>query len=136
AVTMRQKVLTVVGYVIMVAAVIVLLVLALAGCTTTGRAKAAVAREAQTPHFHPAQAIEPLIAFQRAVEQQSAAGGLEPEQFGLIMRWVGASLTTLRGPHPEEWEATARAGWPSVRSAVGPFETLSPFVRLIDSLIE
>lgn len=105
-------------------------------CTTTGRARAAVAREAQIPHFHPTSAIEPLIAFQKAVEQQAAAGGLEPEQFGLIMRWIGASLSTLRGPHPDQWEEVARPDWNAVKSAIGPYETLAPFARLIESLIE
>ena len=112
------------------------LLVLLSGCTTTGALHRAVAKEAQTPHFHPVQAIEPLIALQRAVEQQAAAGGMEPEQLSLVLRWIGAGLSTLRGPHADEWEAVARPQWNAVKSALGPHETLSPFVRLIESLLE
>ena len=111
--------------------------LSLAGCTTTGRARAAVARERETPHFHvQSQVLEPMIAFEAAVDQQLGAGGIDIETFALIKRWIGASLGVLKGPHPDDWEAVAREGWPQVRSAIGPYDRLMPFSRLIDKLIE
>lgn len=126
-----------VGYFLLMILWIALIVLALGGCTTTGRARAAVAREAQVPHFHTqAQVLEPMIAFEAAVDQQLGAGGIDAETFALIKRWIGASLGVLNGPHPDDWQAVAREGWAQVRSAIGPYDRLTPFGRLIDKLIE
>jgi len=124
------------GYVLLALGLVGLVVVLFGGCTTTGAARAAVAREAQVPHFHPAQALAPLQAFQRAVILQAGEGGMEPEQLALIMRWIGVVTTTLQGPHADEWEAAARPEWNAVKSAVGPFEHLRPWVDLIDSLLQ
>lgn len=113
-----------------------LLSLLFGGCTTTGRARAAVERERATPRFHSIEAIEPLIAFDAALDAQLGAGGLDAETYGVIKRWIGLSLSVLRGPHPDDWETIARVDWRSVRSAIGPYDRLAPFGRLFDSMIQ
>jgi hypothetical protein len=109
-----------------------LLVLALQGCAATRPVLVTPTTQAY-PHFHPALALEPLLAFHAAVLRTE---GLEDEQQRLIVRWIADGVMVLRGPHPEDWEATAREQWPAVRSAIGPYESLVNWAAVFDGLLQ
>lgn len=85
-----------------------------------------------TPHFHPAIALEPLLAFHAAVLRTE----MEQEQQVLIVRWIADGVAVLRGYHPEDWEAVAREQWPAVRSAIGPYEGLVNWAAIFDGLLQ
>ena len=85
------------------------------------------------PHFHPALALEPLLAFHAAVLRVES---LEDEQQQLIVRWIATGVSVLRGYHPEDFEAVARKDWPAVRSAIGPYESLVNWAAVFDGLLQ
>jgi len=86
--------------------------------------------------FRPQQAYQALVQFHSAVLQQYLAGGMEHEQLAVIVRWVAVGDGILTGPQPDTWEATAREVWPVVRSLIGPYDSLQPFARTFDALLQ
>jgi hypothetical protein len=106
--------------------------LACAGCSLLPSSQARMRAQAQS-EVRPATVYEPLLALHAAL---LTTDGVEREVVEGVTQWIARGVRTLRGPHPETWEAEARPDWPRVRSWLGPYDTLQPFAAVFDRLLQ
>jgi hypothetical protein len=90
---------------------------------------------ATVPRVQPADVVVKLIQFHGAVADQFQAGGMELEHFLTVTSWIGDELRVLQ-TNPRQWEGQARLDWPRVKSICVPFESLEPWTRRLDGLLQ
>jgi hypothetical protein len=111
---------------------ILALVVLTSGCAMLPASQARM-RARVNAEWRPATALKPLLGFHAAVLAQPH---LERDDAARIVAWIAHGVEVLNSPHPDQWEAEARVGWPLVRSLLGPYDGLQVWARLFDELLQ